>query len=163
MVETKVKGYFITEDGRVWSSKSGRFLKPCKSSSGYLKVSLGSKHKNVSIHRLVAFAFVAGYEDGLEVNHIDGNKHNNHSSNLEWVTKSQNHKHKHSVLGKTVRGSSVSSSKLHELDVKEIKRCIEQGEPLTNISQRFGVHIVTIHDISKGKTWKHIGVDYIAK
>lgn len=37
--------------------------------------------------------FVKGYEKGLTVNHKDGNKINNNSSNLEWVTQKENMQH----------------------------------------------------------------------
>ena len=40
--------------------------------------------------RLVALAWCDGYEDGLTVNHIDGNYMNNNASNLEWVTRKEN-------------------------------------------------------------------------
>jgi hypothetical protein len=38
-------------------------------------------------------AFVEGFEEGLDVNHIDGNKLNNNFQNLEWVTSGENQKH----------------------------------------------------------------------
>lgn len=46
-----------------------------------------------SVHRLVAAAFVPGWFPGAEVNHRDGNKRNNHASNLEWVTHRGNREH----------------------------------------------------------------------
>lgn len=46
------------------------------------------------VHRLVAMVFVPGYGDDLEVNHKDLDKSNNTYTNLEWVTKSENHKHR---------------------------------------------------------------------
>lgn len=46
--------------------------------------------KDYLVSRLVAMAWVDGYEDGLTVNHIDGNPTNNNCSNLEWITRSEN-------------------------------------------------------------------------
>lgn len=48
---------------------------------------------NRSVHRVVARAFVPNPEAKPLVNHIDGDKRNNTSSNLEWVTHSENHTH----------------------------------------------------------------------
>lgn len=66
------------------------YLKP--HNRGYLQVELhkDGKRKMVTVHRLVAMAFVEGYEESKQVNHIDENKKNNISTNLEWVTVSQN-------------------------------------------------------------------------
>lgn len=66
------------------------FLKP--HNQGYLQVELhrDGKRKMFTVHRLVAMAFVDGYEENKQVNHIDENKQNNVSTNLEWVSTSQN-------------------------------------------------------------------------
>lgn len=48
--------------------------------------------KNTPVHRLVAQAFVPNPNNLPEVKHIDGNKLNNHMSNLQWVTKKDNHR-----------------------------------------------------------------------
>ena len=73
----------------------GKELKAGKGSHGYYSVALGkeSKFKSYLVHRLVAKHFVDGYKHGLEVNHIDLTKTNNHANNLEWVTPSYNTKH----------------------------------------------------------------------
>lgn len=48
----------------------------------------------VPIHRLVATTFIPNTDSKkIFVNHIDGNKQNNHVSNLEWVTPSENCTH----------------------------------------------------------------------
>lgn len=67
------------------------------SSTGYLQVALHGKRE--SVHRLVAIEFCEGQSDGLVVNHKDGRKTNNHASNLEWVTHSENLRHGYRVLG----------------------------------------------------------------
>ena len=46
------------------------------------------------VHRLVASAFIEGYEEGKVVNHIDCNPSNNQASNLEWLTQAENLRHR---------------------------------------------------------------------
>ena len=77
--------YAITRDGRVWSYKSNKFLKP-ELVRGYYYVSLykEGKGKNFRIHRLVAEAFIPNPEGLPQVNHKDECKINNCVSNLEW-------------------------------------------------------------------------------
>lgn len=70
-------------------------------SNGYLYVntSVNGKAKNILSHRLVAEAFFGEIPNGMEVNHIDGDRKNNKIENLELVTHSENCKHRHEVLG----------------------------------------------------------------
>ncbi len=55
--------------------------------SGYLYIKIGPVHK--LIHRLVADAFLPKPRKGQVVTHLDGNKNNNHVSNLKYVTKAK--------------------------------------------------------------------------
>lgn len=63
--------------------------------TGYSMVSLrnNGKLKYLNVHRLVALAFVENPFRKPCVNHIDGNKQNNCSANLEWVTHKENTQH----------------------------------------------------------------------
>lgn len=88
--------YAISDDGRVWSYRSKKYIKAHDNNLGYLKVCLydNGNRQNARIHRLVLETFnpVDGMEN-LQVNHIDEDKHNNCLSNLEWVTASENTQH----------------------------------------------------------------------
>lgn len=76
-------------------NKPERILKPIKDIKGYLRVYLSKNNKNkfTPIHRLVSFAFIPNPENKPQVNHIDGNKQNNHVENLEWCTNRENSIH----------------------------------------------------------------------
>lgn len=87
--------YLVSDKGKVFSIMSQKILKPAKSKNGYCKVALYNKgaSKHVSVHRIVAEAFVENADGKPQVNHIDGDKSNNSANNLEWVTASENQLH----------------------------------------------------------------------
>ena len=86
--------YEVCNDGRVRNRKTGRVLSPdMYKNKGYEFVGLcgDNDRKMRFVHRLVAEAFIENDDPSKnEVNHIDGNKRNNHVDNLEWVTRSEN-------------------------------------------------------------------------
>lgn len=87
--------YSLGEDGKVFSHLKNKFILPVNNGAGYLKVSLcyDGKVKNLYVHRLVALTFIPNPNNLPQVNHIDGNKQNNHFSNLEWCTPIENITH----------------------------------------------------------------------
>jgi hypothetical protein len=89
------ESYYVTDDGKVFSKKSNKFLSLCKDKVGYVGVCLSHNgfFKRMTIHRIVALAYLKNTNNYKEVNHKDGNKSNNNVNNLEWCSRSQNIKH----------------------------------------------------------------------
>lgn len=90
-LDRRIKG--PQPNGRLIKGKLRKIL----ISNGYASVNLidketGRSTRN-SVHRFVAEAFIPNPEKKPCVNHIDGNKQNNHVSNLEWCTYKENSEH----------------------------------------------------------------------
>ena len=74
-------------------SKPDYIFKKVPINTGYIQYSI--KGKWLKIHYMVATLFLpAPTEQGLEIDHIDRNKLNNHASNLRWITRSLNQQNK---------------------------------------------------------------------
>ena len=84
--------YSITNDGRVYSYFSNKYLKPVFDKDGYATVNLSRDNvvRKYKIHRLVAETFVDNPNNKQEVNHKDFNRSNNWFENLEQVTQEEN-------------------------------------------------------------------------
>lgn len=152
--------YYVTDDGRVWSGKSKKFLSQSEDKNGYMKVGLCStdlppkKVHRYSVHRLIMenFCPIEGMEN-LQVNHIDGDKKNNCLSNLEWTTCEENIHH---AIANGLRAKVNGASKLTPEQVLEIYHRSWDGESNVSLSKEFGVHPDTIGQIRNKKTWKEI-------
>ena len=86
--------YWVSDGGKVFSSVTGKILRPLKV-NGYAAVNLmtkSGKYRSCYIHNLVYEFFgkrVESTED-LVVNHIDHRPNNNEISNLERLTRADN-------------------------------------------------------------------------
>lgn len=87
------RGYFVTEDGRVFSSYTNQFLSQQTDKDGYKRVTLKKHNKKIGVHKLVAETYILNPENKPQINHIDRDPSNNNLSNLEWVTSKENIMH----------------------------------------------------------------------
>ena len=113
--------YMVSSFGRVKNKHTGVILKQFIS-RGYcileLAVETPNHGRSFPVHRLVATAFIPNIFNKREVNHIDGDKTNNHMENLEWVTSSENQIHAFKMgLQKTKYGEESPLAKITNDDV----------------------------------------------
>lgn len=149
-----LNNYTIHDNGDVFNNK-GRKLKTRVTKLGYVQTWLTSNYKTkfVFIHRLVAYKYLGNPGEGYEINHKDGNKLNNHISNLEWVTRQTNITHAWDS-GLYKRNGESPNSKIKNTDIKDIFEMKGNGLSYKQIAKRYNVSPYTIRDIIKGRTWK---------
>jgi hypothetical protein len=140
------KSYQVSNFGRI--RHNGRILSGSLHRDGYVFVTIEGKQHPV--HRLVAEYFIENLDGKPQVNHIDGNKQNNHASNLEWVTASENVTHAvRNRLSpkpvKTYRGKFTAEERM------AIKAMWDSGESKRKIAQKYGVSHTCINDIVNDK------------
>ena len=124
------EGYYkVSNCGRIKNVKTNYILTLSDINSvGYYRVTLYTPvRKRFFVHRLVAYHFCDGYAEDLVVNHIDGDKQNNHFENLEWVTRSQNDLHAYKYNLRKISGNAILQKEktnrrviVEKLDTNEI-------------------------------------------
>jgi hypothetical protein len=157
--------YKVYEDGKVYSMKSKKFLSQYKSGGSEDKryystgLTINGKTKLFYIHRLVAESFLENHENKRCVNHIDGNKENNHYENLEFVTHRENTLHAYKnklIVPRPMVGESHGMAVLNNDKVRAIRKLRNSGSTYSFLSKAYGVSSVCIRDICIRKLWKHV-------
>jgi hypothetical protein len=156
--------YSVTSHGRVfshWYRHAHRTVELSQTThpEGYKRVKfpLGYVGSHIKVHRLVAMAFHPNPNNLPQVNHIDGDKGNNHYLNLEWTDNSGNQRHAFdNGLQNDRRGEKHNLHKLKEEQVFQIRLLVQQGLGLKAIADMYGVSRHCVFDIKKGRSWTHI-------
>ena len=119
--------YYAVEDGNIFATWWMQNLHQDISPDGYPEVVITRDDKTVwytKTHRVIAMAFVPNPENKDTVNHIDGNKMNNHPSNLEWMWNWENMDH---ALKTGLKHSAMTDEMVHkacQLLEKNIKHSV---------------------------------------
>ncbi len=132
------------------------------SGNGYLfiPISINGKLKKAMAHRIVWMWLNGAIPDGMEMNHLDGIKDNNHPDNLEVCTRSQNMKHAFRqgfVKLPGGIGENHMFARLREKEVLRIRKIHKSGLlSMTELGRMFNVHVTTIKRVVDRATWKHM-------
>ena len=154
----------LRKDGRPLSV-SGRILTANPNGRGYPRVTLNfnGTSKWSSVHSLVATTFlrkppgkIGTYRTGYVVNHKDGDKTNNHVSNLEYIAALANISHARASGALSAKGERNNKAKLCADDVRAIREEYSRGTRQKDLAAKYGIAQTGISSIVRRKTWSHI-------
>ena len=153
MKQYKESQYYITDDYRVYNTRTKRFLTPYQVLNGrsktkkYLGLNLhiNGKQINVMYHRILAETFIPNPDNLPQVNHIDGNPLNNSINNLEWVSASYNNIH--------AITTGLRPCKLNQQKANEIRELINKGIKATEIMILYNIKSTMFYKIKNNQSW----------
>ena len=159
----KYDKYLISEDGKVFSLHVGQYKTLRINTCGYVITALriGKKDYSKRVHRLVAETYIPNPENKPEVNHKDGNKLNNHYTNLEWCSSKGNKEHAliaglyDNIIGEKHVFSVISDEQAHK-----ICEMLVDGMRSKDIAEYFGLEKDTVANIKAGRSYRHISKLY---
>lgn len=157
--------YEISNLGNIRNTKTKYILNLFINKNGYKQVcvSLGGrkKRKVLKIHKAVAETFSnRPLSKKYIVNHLDGNKLNNNTNNLEWCTYSENNKHAYKLgLTPFPEGTKAPKAKLTNKDVQYIRMVYipyDKEFGLTALAKQFGITKRNMQYVVNRQTYKNI-------
>lgn len=157
MIRFRDTNYYVSAKGSVFNKKTGKTLKQFLNGNKYFytMLTINGKGKKFYNHRLVAECYLENTENKPQVNHKDGDKLNNHYSNLEWVTRQENMNHA-KENGLMCTNFRPASAKLNKEEVEKIKEMYKNGMSTRKIAEKVKVGKSSVHLIVSGKSYKHL-------
>lgn len=152
--------YFVDIDGSVYN-RYGLKLKPQKQYKGYLVLGLRADGRSITkgIHRLVAETYLDNPNNLSDVDHIDGDRTNNHLSNLRWLSHGDNIKHSYDSGRRSATGTNNARCKSDLSDIHNICFLLERG--YTSVCIRdMGFRYELVRTIKTRQNWRTISNSY---
>ncbi|MHB9028960.1 MAG: HNH endonuclease [Candidatus Latescibacterota bacterium] len=159
--------YSIDAEGNVWIERPRspvrnftRRIMSLFDMKGYLRIMFRFQGKQWAVlhHRIVYIHHHGDIPAGMHINHIDGNRVNNHISNLEAVTPRENILHAYNVIRTNkAYGENNPHSKLKETDVLQICRMRwKENRPYKEIAEKYGISRCYTSEICNLRRWRHL-------
>ena len=140
------------------ATTKGKILVKNLDYDGYQKVTLSKLgvHKQFSVHKLVATAFIPNPNNFTEINHIDENKANNSVDNLEWCTSTYNIHYGTCISRRSYRRKvKISQYDLQGNFIREWNGAVD-AERILNISRKqISACLRENHKSAGGFIWKY--------
>lgn len=149
--------YKISSRGNVKSLHTGELKSIRFDRDGYRRVTLYPSGKTYRIGRIVATVFLSRREGQNQVNHIDGDRANDDTWNLEWCTAKENNLHRSRFLSPgTSKGDKNAMAKLTTEQALEIKFMPWKNLSNREIGEIYGVKDEAVRQIRNNVNWKHL-------
>jgi hypothetical protein len=145
--------YTVCKEGFL-SGKTERVISGGGKEGDYLR------YNGQFVHDIMATAFwlkpKSATKNKLQVNHLDGNKHNNNAENLEWVSGSENMEHYHRVLKAGVSSNNVPVISIDQEGKRRKYKSMDDAELKTGITrQGIGLSCSGKRGSAGERTWKY--------
>lgn len=161
---TRNPNYMVSNTGRVRRIGSDEDHS-VRNKKGYLVTDLyiDGKRSTERVHILVAEAFIPNPDNKPEVNHDDGDKHNNNVSNLMWATKKENCEHawrtglakpSYGMLGKPNPNGGRKGKPIRIIETGEVFATLKDCEEAIDGDNRH------INDCLRGRQRSHRGYHF---
>ena len=165
------QGYEASTEGRIRSvtrrvpvyhgerTVVGQIIKPKVKRDGYLSAFMTDDSGKVrcwTVHKIIMLTFVGERPKGMQILHLDDNRHNCALRNLRYGTAQENHDLK-ILHGRTARGEKVNTAKLTEKQVVAMRERRAAGETTLSLSREFGISTTAVSKICIGENWKYAG------
>ena len=158
-IEGTNDSYIIYENGDVFSLKRNRKLAHHKFALGYVSVCImkNGKSQHITLHRLLAEAFLPNPENKPTVNHINGIKNDNRLENLQWATYSENNSHAFKTgLNKAKSGEDSRLSTISRDTASKILD-MYKTKKMSEIAKELDLGYTLVRNICLRKSWRELG------
>jgi WD40 repeat protein len=157
--------YQVSNYGRVKSfvinKVEGKLLNPSfRNGSKRVEIVSENYKREEFVHKLVAKTWISKPSDDHNyVIHLDGNRKNNHVSNLEWHTEESIKAKRREIRQRNFnpkRKKLITNSKLKESDIRLLKSMLQKGVFQSEIAKMFCISEMQVTRIKRGENWGHI-------